>query len=99
LAEDWHSTNGKGDFNHLQFVVGSEKPISGPREPLIANESEPLSANYSHRPWREVKKRIEELHGHEWSRVSLAVRNTIAEWRAKVHDPDNLYTPGGVYRE
>jgi sugar lactone lactonase YvrE len=96
LAEDWYGTNGKGDFNHVQFVVGTTGSGNN-REPLIANESQPESANYSHKPWAEVKKRIEGDHEHEWNRVPLAVKHTVANLDAKHHDPDNLYTANGVF--
>jgi hypothetical protein len=98
LAEDWYGTNGKGDFNHLQFVVGSAQTGSGSREPEIANESS-SGSNYSHKLWFEVKKRIEDEHGHEWNRVPLAVKHTIADLHAKLHDPANLYTSNGVFKE
>jgi sugar lactone lactonase YvrE len=98
IAEDWYGTNGKGDFNHVQFVVGSWVPGGGSREPLIANESAPQSANYSHMPWVRVKERIEAEHGNDWNRVPLAVRHTIAELNHKLHDPSNLYTSSGVFK-
>jgi Tol biopolymer transport system component len=101
LAYDWYGTEGKGDFNHLQFVVGTYTPNGEPREPVIANSSSP-GTNYGHLRWRFVKKRIQESEGLPagkpgWDRVPLTVTHTVAELDAKVHDPDNLYGPGGVF--
>jgi streptogramin lyase len=96
IAEDWYSTNGKGDFNHLQFVVGTTTTSGESREPLIANESSPGS-NYSHLKWFIVKQKIEVEHGTEWNRVPLAVKHTNAELDAKKHAPANLYGPEGVF--
>ena len=62
LGEDWYSTNGVGDINHVQFVVDTEDGTS--REPLIASNSSE-GHNYPHRPWKFVKKSIEEAHGSE----------------------------------
>jgi hypothetical protein len=96
IAEDWYGTNGKGDLNHLQFVVDTTIGPNGVREPLIANESS-AGANYSRRRWSRVKESIEESHGQEWSRISLAVKHTTAALSAKKHDPANLYGPNGVF--
>jgi len=95
LAENWYR-DGKGTFNHLQFVVSTQQGAQG-REPLIANESEPESANYGHKPWARVKERIAEENPEGWNRVPLAVKHTIAKWQEKLHDPDNLYGPNGVF--
>jgi hypothetical protein len=100
IAYNWFS-DGKGHFNHLNFVVGTQQG-GGSREPLIANESEPKSANYSHMPWYEVKKRIEGEQGNNWNRLALTVGHTIANYGeegAKKHDPANLYGPAGFFRE
>lgn len=100
LAEDWYGTDGKGNFDHLQFVVGTFLPSGGSREPLIANESS-SGSNYSHLRWLTVKERIEAAEGTPdhagWNRVPLAVKRTIANRDAKLHDPANLYGPGGVF--
>jgi hypothetical protein len=64
---------------------------------LIANESG-SGSNYPHKPWARVKERIEADHGHEWNRVPLAVKHTIAGWRNKLRDPDNLYTSNGMFQ-
>lgn len=99
LAENWYR-DGKGHFNHLQFVVGTRQGFSA-REPLIANESAPKSANYSHKPWPEVRKRINEENPEGWNRVPLTVVHTTANYGekgAKKHDPDNLYGPNGVFK-
>jgi putative amidase-like protein len=94
MAEDWFGTNGKGDFNHLQYVVGTES-LNGVREPLIANESSPGS-NYPHMPWYRVRERIQKSEGQDgWQRVALAWKHTIAnpgEYRQ-----GDLYGPGGLH--
>ena len=98
IAYNWFS-DGKGHFNHLNFVVGTLQR-GGLREPLIANESEPKSANYSHLPWYEVKRRIEDEQGSNWNRLALAVVHTIANYDeegAKKHDPANLYGSEGFF--
>ncbi|MGE5336022.1 MAG: amidase domain-containing protein [Nitrososphaerota archaeon] len=101
LAEDAYDENGVGDFNHLQFVVGMQMRPGHPREPLIANESLPESANYPHKPWFIVKERIEKGNPEGWNRVPLAVKHTVAVYgakNAKKHDPENLYGPNGVFQ-
>jgi hypothetical protein len=98
LAENWYR-DGKGTFNHLQFVVGTQQSASG-REPLIANESG-AGDNYSHKPWAVVKQRIAEQNPAGWNRVPLAVKHTVAVYGApgaKKHDPANLYGPNGVFQ-
>ncbi len=102
LAEDWFD-DGKGNFNHLQFVVGTFEPAGGAREPVIANSSSEGS-NYSHLRWRTVKERIQASEGPPggmpgWQRVPLDVRHTVAAINGKLHDPDNLYGPDGVFDE
>jgi hypothetical protein len=100
LAEDWYGTNGKGDFNHLQFVSGSQN-AGGVREPLITNSSEPAEANYAQKSWSSVKARIKEAEGNEWNRVPLVPKHRFAIWNqkgAKKHDPANLYNAGGVFQ-
>jgi hypothetical protein len=100
LAEDAYDENGKGDFNHLQFVVATQLGLKG-REPLIANESQPESANYSRKPWFEVLKRIDKGNPEGWNRVPLTPVHTIGVYGAKgakKHDPDNLYGPSGVFQ-
>lgn len=96
LAEDWYGTNGKGDFNHVQFVVGTVGGGSS-REPLIANSSS-QGSNYSRRPWKFVKKSIEDEHGANWNRVAIVMKHTTANLNAKKHDPANLYGPNGIFR-
>lgn len=102
LAEDWYHTNGKGDFNHVQFVSGT-RTIGGVREPLIANSSEPAEANYSERPWNAVvKKRIEAENPEGWNRVPLVPKRRWAIWNekgAEKNDPAKLYNAGGVFQE
>jgi hypothetical protein len=100
LAEDWYGTNGKGDFNHMQFVSGTQV-AGGMREPLIANSSEPAEANYAQKSWASVKARIKEAEGNEWNRVPLVPKHRFAIWNqkgAKKHDPANLYNAGGVFQ-
>jgi hypothetical protein len=103
LPEDWYHTNGKGDFNHMQFVSGTQNPAGKPREPLIANSSEPAEANYAHEPWNiVVKKRIEAENPEGWNRVPLVPLHRWAVWNekgAKKHDPANLYNANGVFQE
>jgi hypothetical protein len=101
LAYNWLDAHPKGEFNHLNYVVGTET-IGGSREPQIANESEPEDANYAHKPWYLVKQRIEQDHGTNWNRLALTVVHTIANWDeagAKKHDPNNLYTSSGFFHE
>jgi sugar lactone lactonase YvrE len=95
LAENWYR-DGKGEFNHLQFVVGTQQTNHG-REPLVANESEPEGANYGAKPWARVKERIAEENPEGWNRVPLAVKHTVARWWEKIYDPANLYGPSGVF--
>jgi hypothetical protein len=98
LAEDWYGTNGIGDFNHLQFAVGTVGFDSG-REPVIANESS-TGSNYCRLQWQFVKKRIEEVHGHEWNRVPLMIHAAYAnadEPEAGC-SPARLYGPSGPYQ-
>jgi sugar lactone lactonase YvrE len=95
LAYDWIDSDGKGNVNHLSFVVGTHDLPSG-REPLIANSSS-QGSNYPHKPWSEVKKRIEAAHGSGWTRFALAARHRVANLKAKKHDPDNLYGPNGLF--
>jgi hypothetical protein len=101
LAEDWYD-DGKGNFNHLQFVSGTQTPPGGAREPLIANSSEPAPKNYAAKPWSEVKKIIQDENPAGWNRVALVPKHRWAIWNeegAKKHDPDNLYTANGVFQE
>lgn len=91
LNYDWIDSDGKGNINHLSFVVGTQNLASG-REPMIANHSS-QGANYSNLLWRVVKKRIEEAHGSQWTRFALAAKHRAANPKAKKHDPDNLYDP------
>ena len=103
LAEDWYY-DGKGNFNHLQFASGTQTPPGKPREPLIANSSEPAEDNYAAKPWSEVKKRIQQemnAHNSDWNRVPLVPKHRFAIWNekgAKKHDPGNLYTANGVFQ-
>jgi sugar lactone lactonase YvrE len=97
LAEDWYGTNGKGDFNHLQFVVGTNNSAGHSREPLIANESSP-GHNYSSLIWWRVRERIQyDQASSGWTRVAIAMKHTKANLNDKKHDPDNLYGPGGLF--
>jgi hypothetical protein len=96
MAYDWIDSDGKGNINHLNFVVGTLE-ASGGREPLIANSSSPGS-NYPRKPWYRVKERVELAHGSAWARFSLAARHRVANLKAKRHDPDNLYGPNGLFR-
>lgn len=100
MALDWYS-DGKGNFNHVQFVSGTRTPPGSAREPLIANSSEPADANYSEKPWIVVKARIEAGNPAGWNRVPLVPKHRYAIWYqkgAKKHDPDNLYNAGGVFQ-
>ena len=97
LAYDWFGQDGKGNFDHLQFVVGTIDPSGRPREPLIANSSSP-GHRYGSLEWLYVKKRIEAAQGNDWTRVPLAVRHTHANWKEKQHAPQNLYSTGGVFQ-
>jgi sugar lactone lactonase YvrE len=99
VAYDWFNDDGKGDINHLNFVVGTRETPDG-REPLIANSaSKDEGTRYSHKLWSEVKKRIEKANGSAWTRFSLAARHRVANWKAKKRAPDNLYGPNGLFRE
>ncbi len=98
LAEDWFGTNGKGDFNHLQYVVGTTNAAGHAREPLIANESSP-GRNYPSLIWWQVRRRIQEAEGEPgWTRAALAMKHTKANLHDKKHDPDNLYNSNGLFR-
>jgi sugar lactone lactonase YvrE len=96
LAEDWFD-DGPGNFNHLQFVVGTNNAEGQSREPLIANESS-QGSNYSSLIWWRVKKRIEEEEGSSWTRAALAMKHTEANLDDKKHDPDNLYGQNGLFK-
>ncbi|MGC1852879.1 MAG: amidase domain-containing protein [Solirubrobacterales bacterium] len=93
IATDWFGTNGKGDINHLLFVVGT-RDNGGQREPLLANHS---TDSYSDKSWVVVKKRIEDAEGSNWTRFALAVKHTNANLNEKKHAPQNLYGPGGLF--
>jgi hypothetical protein len=95
LAYDWIDSDGKGNVNHLNFVVGTQDMASG-REPMVANSSS-QGSNYSNLLWRDVKRRIELEHGSAWSRFALAAKRRVANLEAKKHDPDNLYGPNGLF--
>jgi tripartite motif-containing protein 71 len=97
LAEDWFGTEGKGNFNHLQYVDGTYSEGES-REPTVSNESDP-GHNYGHLRWRFVKLRIEEQEGHEWTRVPLMVKaaDANADEPLAGRTPQNLYTEGGEY--
>ena len=94
IAENWFA-DGYGEFNHLQFVVGTTGSGSG-REPLIANESSEGS-NYSALRWSKVRERIQAAEPAGWERVPLAWKHTMANADEKKHDPANLYGPNGVF--
>jgi hypothetical protein len=96
MAENWF-VDGVGEFNHLQFVVGTDSS-NGTREPLIANESSEGS-NYSSLIWFKVKLCIEEAEPLGWARVPLAWKHTMANVDEKKHTPANLYGPGGAFHE
>jgi DNA-binding beta-propeller fold protein YncE len=93
IAMDWLGTNGKGDINHLMFVVGT-RDNHGQREPMLANHS---TLSYGSRPWEFVKDRIEQTEGSNWTRFALAVKHTNANLDHKVHAPENLYGPDGLF--
>jgi concanavalin A-like lectin/glucanase superfamily protein/putative amidase-like protein len=93
LAEDWFGTNGKGDFNHVQYVVGTQAGPEG-REPLIANSS---SFSYPNMPWREVRRRIQNEHKDGWQRAAMVWKHTIANPGEKKHTPANLYNSNGLF--
>ena len=96
LAEDWYGENGKGAFNHLQFVVGTTNSGNS-REPLIAIGSG-QGHNYPHKAWQIVRKRIEEEEGGAgWTRAALAIKHTNANLQEKQHAPENLYGPIGLF--
>jgi tripartite motif-containing protein 71 len=98
LAEDWYGTGGKGDFNHVQFVSGTRTPPGQPREPLIANSSEPDSANYAEQPWIQVKARIAEEQPDGWNRVPLVPKHRFAKWDTQnTRPPAALYDSNGVF--
>jgi streptogramin lyase len=94
IALDWFGTNGKGDINHLVFVVGQRHDPGGGREPLLANHS---TLSYPNKPWDAVKRRIEDVEGSSWTRFALAARHRAANPKAKKHDPDNLYGANGLF--
>ncbi len=71
IALDWIDSDGKGNINHVQFVVGTNDLPSG-REPLIANHSS-QGANYPHKRWQAVRERIELAHS-SWGRFALAAQ-------------------------
>lgn len=96
LAYDWLD-NGKGNFDHLNIVVGTIDPPNGSREPLIANHSSP-DYRYGSKRWLFVKQSIEEAHPGQWARVPLAIKHTHANWKEKKHAPQNLYGPNGVFQ-
>jgi hypothetical protein len=96
LAESWFSDGGD-KFNHLQYVVGTTT-TGGIREPLIANSSEPESANYGALRWSVVKGKIQTEEPSGWARVPLAWKHTEANADEKVHDdPADLYGSGGAF--
>ena len=97
IAYDWFPEAGKGNFDHLNFVVGRFDPANGPYEPVIANSSSP-GHRYGAKRWVRVKEAIEEAEGNEWTRVPLAVKHTDANYNEKVHAPENLYGPNGVFQ-
>ncbi len=97
LAYDWIDSDGKGNVNHLNFVVGTQD-LPGGREPLIANSSS-QGSNYPHLRWSRVRERIELAHESAWTRFALAARHRVANLKAKEHDPDNLYGPNGLFRD
>ncbi len=97
LAYDWFGQDGIGNFDHIQFVVGTIDPAGSPREPLIANQSSP-GHRYGSKRWSRVKEAIEEAEGHDWTRVPLATKHTHANWKEKQHAPQNLYGPSGVFQ-
>lgn len=96
MAESWYSDGGD-EFNHLQYVVGTTTGAGQAREPLIANSSEPRDANYGAMRWAVVKSRIQSEEPSGWARVPLAWKHTEANPDEKLHDPANLYGPGGVF--
>jgi hypothetical protein len=98
IAYNWYH-DGKGEFNHLNFVVGTQQTPSG-RDPLIANSSAPEQYNFPHRPYSVVREEITREFQREWTRVPLTVIHTIANWDepgAKKRAPANLYGPDGVF--
>lgn len=98
LAEDWFGSGGRGNFDHLQFVVGTQTLADGSREPLISNESSE-GHNYSNLTWYRVRQRIQEAEGNAgWQRVALAWKHTMANVDEKKHTPANLYGPNGLFR-
>jgi hypothetical protein len=98
LAEDWYDAGGKGNFDHMQFVVGTFE-LSGRREPQIANESEGKEANYPDDAWYLVRERISHEHPSGWNRVPLVIKYTMANLRELKHsDPGKLYNENGVYQ-
>lgn len=97
LSLDWHS-DGKGNVNHVQFVVGSTDAPGQSREPYIANNSS-QGFNYGRKRWLFVKESIGNNSGAGgWSRFALAMKHTAANLNAKKHDPDNLYGPSGLFK-
>lgn len=97
LAYDWIDSDGKGNVNHLNFVVGTADFKDG-RSPLIANSSS-QGSNYPGLPWSRVKERVEAEHGSQWTRFALAAKHRSANPNAKKHDPDNLYGPNGLFHD
>jgi Concanavalin A-like lectin/glucanases superfamily/Putative amidase domain len=97
LAYNW-LVDGQGEFDHLNYVVGTTYQ-EGQRQPLIANSSEPRSANYGAAVWELVKSRINAEEPQGWSRLALAWKHTWADPGAKKHDPANLYGPNGYFQE
>ncbi|MFL5901452.1 MAG: hypothetical protein ACJ75S_09680 [Solirubrobacterales bacterium] len=98
LAYDWFGEAGKGNFDHLNFVVGGINPANGPNEPLIANSSS-QGHRYGSKPWRIVLGVIQEAEGDDgWTRVPLAVKHTKADRNEKKHAPQNLYGPNGIFQ-
>jgi sugar lactone lactonase YvrE len=98
LAYDWFGEGGKGNFDHLNFVVGRINPTNGPYEPLIANSSSP-GHRYGSKRWTRVLEAIQEAEREDgWTRVPLAVKHTKADRNEKKHAPQNLYGPNGVFQ-
>ena len=98
LAYDWFGEAGKGNFDHLNFVVGRINPSNGPYEPLIANSSSE-GHRYGSKRWSRVRESIEEAEGDDgWARVPLAVKHTKADRNEKHRTPENLYGASGVFQ-
>ena len=94
IATDWFGSNGVGDVNHLLYVHGSHDFPGRGREPLVANHS---TVSYANKAWYEVKSRIEDAEGSNWTRFALTLKHTEAHIDAKRHTPANLYGPGGLF--